>query len=89
MKYGKFQKEKNHFFLWEKPPDIVGDTATFFFQLLQVGLGLAALQLGVEVAAAGLGVQAEELSGHIHLLDISDGVVPLSEQLQRNRIYHI
>ena len=39
------------------------------------------------VAAACLGVQAEELSGHIHTLDISDGVVPLSEQFYRNRIY--
>ena len=80
-------RKTTHCSLWEKPPDIVGDTATFFFQFLQVSLGLAALQLGVEVAAAGLGVQAQELSGHTHLLNVSDGVVTLSEQFYRNRIY--
>ena len=39
------------------------------------------------MAAAGLGVQAQELSGHTHLLNVSDGVVTLSEQFYRNRIY--
>ena len=53
---------------------------TMKFWLLQVGLGLALLQL-VPVAAAGDVVQAQELLGHLHLLDISDGEVPLSEQL--------
>ena len=39
------------------------------------------------MAAACLGVQAKELSGHTDLLDISDGVVTLSEQFYRHRIY--
>ena len=51
------------------------------FRLLQEGFGLALLQLAVPVAAAGGLVQAQELLGHLHLLDISDGVVSLSEQL--------
>ena len=62
---------------------------TLQFRLLQVSLGLAILQLAVPMTAPGGSVQAQEPLRHLHLLDISDGVVPLSEQLQRNRIYHI
>ena len=54
---------------------------TLMFRLLQVSIGLALLQLAVPVAAAGDIVQAKELLGHLHLLNISDGEVPLSEQL--------
>ena len=65
------------------------NTMTMTFCLLYVSLGLAMLQLAVPVTAADGSVQAQELLRHLHVLDISDGVVPLSEQLQRNRIYHI
>ena len=57
------------------------DTTAVKFRLLQEGLDIALLQLAVLVAAAGGLVQAQELLGDLHLLDISDGVVPLSEQL--------
>ena len=69
-----------HFSLWEKPPELVWDTTTSLFRLLHEGLGLALLQLAVPVAAAGVLVQAQEILGHLHLLDVSDGVVSLSEQ---------
>ena len=57
------------------------------FRLLQESLGFAVLQLAVPVAAAGGRVQAQELLADTHILDVSDGVVPLAEQLQRDRIY--
>ena len=57
------------------------DTTAVKFRLLQEGLDIALLHLAVLVAAAGGLVQAQELLGHLHLLDISDGVVTLSEQL--------
>ena len=76
-----------YFFLRENSLEIIGDTTTLFGHFLQVCLALALLQLAVPVAAAGGSVQAQELLAHTHLLDVSDGVVPLSEQLQRDRIY--
>ena len=54
---------------------------TLTFRLLQDSLGLAILQLAVPMTAPGGSVQAQELLRHLHLLDISDGVVPLSEKL--------
>ena len=57
------------------------NTMTMRFCLLFVSVGLAMLQLAVPVTAADGIVQAQELLGHLHLLDISDGEVPLSEQL--------
>ena len=75
-----------HIFLREEPHEIVWNTATFVFHLPEVSLGLAVLQLAVPVAAAGGRVQAQELLADTHVLDVSDGVVPLSEQLHRDRI---
>ena len=57
------------------------NTMTMTFCLLYVSVGLAMLQLAVPVTAPGGSVQAQELLRHLHLLDISDGVVPLSEKL--------
>ena len=54
---------------------------TMRFCLLFVSVGLAMLQLAVPVTAADGIVQAQELLGHLHVLDISDGVVPPSEKL--------
>ena len=46
-----------------------------------IQLFISLFLLAIRVAVSGRTVQAQELIGHLHLLDISDGVVTLSEQL--------